>query len=150
MKLLITALASLFIFASAYADTSAAERFLLNGGINDYSMDLQTEKTHTEYRYEDRPDTCYRSVQQRVCRRVPQQCRQECRNGRCRRVCTPPRQHCYYRTVQRPYRCIRRVRIPYEVIDYRIFTRVNFEFVQPQGATPAEQFTFEMNGKLKT
>jgi hypothetical protein len=87
--------------------------FVYDGTQNSIELLLKTEKTHTEYRYENVESTCYRSEVVGY--------RTHCTGGG---YGAPP--VCWsdpiYVTV--PYACIERVRISYEVKDYDVDARV--------------------------
>lgn len=110
MKML-TAIVLLMSAICSFASTTDSRTFVYDGSQDSMSFDLNAEKTHTEYRYEQRREICYRrEVHYRtVCQNTPQG-----------RVCqTIP----HYRDV--PYTCYRTVQIPYEVFDYHVQARVN-------------------------
>jgi hypothetical protein len=147
MKRIVT----LLCFVFAFGAFAASETFTFNGAQRSNSVNLQSEKWHTEYRYERRADTCYRrefAGYRQQCRRVRTGSRCTTRNGR--RVCTPTyTRRCtrvaVYRTV--PYTCYRDVRVPYQVFDYYVDAAVNFTFGElPQGTTAREDFTVNLNG----
>lgn len=108
MKMLMSVLMMVFAM-SAFATDSQV--FVYDGSQDSIELTLNSEKTHTEYRYEQRPAICYRTVvhYRTVCQNTPQ--------GR----------HCqtipYYQQI--PYHCMQTVRIPYEVKDYDVQASVS-------------------------
>lgn len=89
---------------STFAIAQNLETIPFNGQSQLHS-ELFAVKTHTEYRYEEQPDTCYRDVfshYENVCRDIPeQQCsyepRRTCRtiSGACRTFQGQCRTHCH-------------------------------------------------------
>ena len=114
-------IATLFLSAQVFAQN--IETIPFNGQTN-FVAELFGEKTHTEYRAEQQPDTCSRQVfshYENVCHNIPQQhcsseprrtcrtvagacrtfqgqCRTHCNvvrgQRRCNRVCPPPQRRC--------------------------------------------------------
>lgn len=142
---------------SALASTIDTKTFTYDGSVNSVELLLKTEKTHTEYRVEQRQSTCYR---------------QEIAGYRT--VCTGggyygpgpiggyrgpgrpypgpgPVRSCWsepmYRTV--PYSCIQTVNTPFEVKDFDVDARVIVDVtkVSPE-ATPGETFKVTLNGDV--
>jgi hypothetical protein len=111
MKLL-AALFMLVLSMSSFA-TSSTKTFFYDGTQDSIQMLLRAEKTHTEYRYEDRQTICYRQdvFYRRYCQQTP--------SGT---ICnTVPE----YRTVSYP--CIQRVQISYQVKDYDVEATVDLD-----------------------
>lgn len=132
MKLL-TALFML-MFAVAGMASSQTKTFHFDGSQDSVAMSLRAEKTHTEYRYEQRYTMCYRQEThwQTICRPGP--------HGQ--PVCT---QTPVTRTVSYP--CWQTVSVPYEVKDYDVEASVNLSVAQlPEGATANETFKVTLDG----
>lgn len=122
MKML-SALVMLVLSMSIFA-SSESKTFYYDGSQDSIEMVLRAEKTHTEYRYEQRHTICYR---QDVFYRT--QCHSTPQGTFCRQV---P----HYRTVSYP--CIQTVRIPYEVKDYDVEANVSLDVARteiPAGET---------------
>ncbi|OUR94209.1 hypothetical protein A9Q84_18070 [Halobacteriovorax marinus] len=141
---------SFSIFASASTDDYLS--FTYSGDQNNQSFELSTEKTHTEYRYEQRAKTCYRQVLVGHDRRCHWEQVPVCRiNNRGRRVCYyEDRRVCRSYPIYRreAYTCYERVTIPFEVFDYFVDTNVhfNFEHNQDSSVAPLENFVFGITG----
>lgn len=126
--LLITVLAGFVGIASA--STRDSETITFDESGTNASVQLEAEKTHTEYRQETQARTCYRQVV------VGYQTR-----------CTQPRpdrpSQCTRIPIWRnmPYTCYVTVSVPYEVFDYH----VNASVVMDVSAAPAGMLA---NGKL--
>lgn len=130
MKML-TALVMLVLSMSVFA-SSETKTFFYDGSQDSIDMILRAEKTHTEYRYEQRRTICYRQDVfytthctsgpngQRHCRTVP-----------------------HYRTVSYP--CIETVRVGYEVKDYDVEANVSLD-VAKQGLPAGETFRVTLDG----
>jgi len=148
MKTLLVALGML-LSLNVSADTTALERVWFNGDQQVDSVELQTEKTRTEYRTVTVPSTCYRTEYRYRCTHRPPTCRSVCHPQRgCRRVCNGGGRYCRNVPVQVPYRCTRQVRESYEVFDYYVNTEANFNYDLSDilnGA--AEEFKVEVTGK---
>ena len=123
MKML-SALVMLVLSMSIFA-SSETKTFFYDGSQDSIEMVLRAEKTHTEYRYEQRHTICYRQEVyysthctsgpngQRVCRTVP-----------------------HYRTISYP--CIQTIQVPYEVKDYDVEANVSLDVAKteiPAGET---------------
>ncbi|MBC77021.1 MAG: hypothetical protein CME64_13490 [Halobacteriovoraceae bacterium] len=139
-------LIALVFSLGVFADTSAYQNFTFDGSTDYESFQLNTEKTKTEYRYERVRSTCYRTEYRRRCGTTRPHCRTVCRNGNCRRVCPPPRRVCRQVPVQVPYSCMRTVRRAYEVFDYYVDTKVNFEFSGENMSMARENFRVKVSG----
>lgn len=123
MKML-SALVMLVLSMSVFA-SSETKTFYYDGSQDSIEMVLRAEKTHTEYRYEQRHTICYRQdvYYTTHCTSTPQG----------HRVC---RQVPHYRTVSYP--CIQTVRVAYEVKDYDVEANVNLDVAKtniPAGET---------------
>ena len=132
MKLL-SALIMLMFAVSAFA-TSQTKTFFYDGTQETAMMSLRAEKTHTEYRYEQRYTTCYRqeTYWQTVCHPGPQG----------QRICT---QQPVTRTVSYP--CWQTVSVPYEVHDYFVEATVDLSFAKvAAGVTPGETIKATLDG----
>lgn len=122
-------LLGLLMSLSAFADTTEIERLWFDGTQTADQAQTRTEVTRTEYRTVTVPSTCYRTEWRTRCSTRPGQCRNRCdQNGNCRRVCTRPRRVCRQVPVQIPYRCMRTIQQPYEVLDYYVDTNINMNY----------------------
>ncbi len=175
MSLLKTLLFTLLLTLPLVSFATSGEQRTLNfdGSAEQLQVTLSGEKTHTEYRQEQVPSTCYRQVfvgYYTYCRNVPYQrctttprtCRQVCTGSgsdrTCRRVCTGGQRVCktYYRRVceQRPryrteaYTCWETVTVPYEVFDYNTQANVTvFMGSLPCNANADEDFKVNFSGE---
>ncbi len=165
----------LFILASfnSFSSTSDSESFTFDGQRSSHEINLSTEKTHTEYRWERQADTCYRRVYvgdryvcttqyRQVCRTTQQTCRTVCTgsgaNRTCRRECSgggsricrqEPYNYCRYIPQYRdePYTCYRDVQVPYEVFDYFVESKITFDLSNSRSASKAsEEFVANLEG----
>lgn len=158
MKML-TGLLTLALSCSTIASTVDMKTFVYDGSVNSVELLLRAEKTHTEYRVEQRQSTCYR---------------QEIAGYRT--ICTGggygpgpgypypgpgpyprpyprpypgPSRHCWSEPVYRsvPYSCIQTVNVPFEVKDFDVDARVIVDVtkVSPE-ITPGETFNITLNG----
>lgn len=129
MKML-TAMVMLILSISAFASTDI-KTFHFDGSQSNVSLNLFAEKTHTEYRYEQRPSVCYRTV------------------VHYETYCTPAPRQCHTRPVYRqiPYSCLETVRIPYEVKDYDVDANITLDVTALPGAVHGETFKFTLNGE---
>lgn len=132
MKLL-TAISVLMFALSAFA-TSQTKTFFYDGTQDTAMMSLRAEKTHTEYRYEQRYTTCFRQETHYETRCQP--------GPQGRPVChTIP----VTRTVSYP--CWQTVSVPYEVHDYFVEATVDLSFAKvATGATPGETIKATLDG----
>ncbi len=129
LSMLVMLVVSMTSFASSETKT-----FFYDGAQDSVELLLQAEKTHTEYRYEQRSSICYR--QQVFYRTI-------CQGGGPRggRVCrTVPE----YRTVSYP--CMETVRIGYEVKDYDVDANVKLNVINKTTLPAAEAFNVTLNG----
>lgn len=147
---------------SAVASTVDVKTFVYDGSVSSTTLLLSAEKTHTEYRMEQRQSICYRN-EFRGYRTV-------CtggygggygRPGRHPRPYPGPVGTCWtepvYVTVS--YSCIQTVSVPFEVKDYDVEARVNLDVNKLSSeATPGETFkvtltgdqlSFDVNGSKK-
>jgi hypothetical protein len=134
MKML-SAILMLILSMSSFA-SSVTKTFFYDGSQDSISMVLRAEKTHTEYRYEQRRSICYRQdvFYRNVCHRSPQ-------GGQ---ICqTIPE----YRTTSYP--CMETVRVGFEVKDYDVEANVDLN-VAPITSTlaAAETFKVTLNGDM--
>lgn len=113
--------------------SSDKQTFFYDGTQDNVFLTLQAEKTHTEYRYEDRRTICYR--QEVFYRTICQP------DGRGRRIC---RQVPQYRTISYP--CIQTIRIPYEVKDYDVEADVEIKIDSLPVETAGERFEVTLDG----
>jgi hypothetical protein len=136
---------------SALASTVDTKTFIYDGSVSTATLLLSAEKTHTEYRMEQRQSICYRN-ELRGYRTI-------CtgggygggygRTGRYPRPNPGPVGTCWsepvYVTVA--YSCIQTVSIPYEVKDYDVEARINIDIdkLSPE-ATPGETFKVTLSG----
>ena len=136
MKML-TALFMLMFAIGSFASSTDSRTFSYDGSQDSIRFDLRTEKTHTEYRYEQRHTICYRQevVYRTVCSQTPEG-----------RVCrTVP----HYRTISYP--CIQTIRIPYEVKDYDVEARVNISVEKmPVQLSRSEKLVAKLRGDSLT
>jgi len=123
MKLLASVFALSLSFASL-ADSGETKTFIYDGSQDAVELLLRGEETHTEYRYEQRRSTCYRTEVVGY--------RTVCTGGGYgphpgpgRRPYPSPR-HCRSEPVyaQVPYSCTQTVTIPYEVKDFDVEAKV--------------------------
>lgn len=143
MKLFISILA-LSISLSGLASTGETKSFTFDGSQNSADLLLKGEQTHTEYRVENIPSTCYQQVMvgyQTICT-----------GGGYGRRHPGPIRHCFQRPIYRtmPYSCIRTVRTPFEVKDFDVDAKVtlNISAVVADGAK--EKLTVSLNGDKLT
>jgi hypothetical protein len=137
----------------SYATSVDEEQVLLTHSRQTYQLQLNTEKTHTAYREETVPQTCYRQVYAGSvpeCRWVTEQI---CTRDFYGRVWCRPinRQVCYDRPVyrQEPYTCYRTVQIPYEVFDYYVTANVQMNYSQIESQSNNEMGESVINFSLK-
>lgn len=130
MKML-TAILMLVFAISSFASRDT-QTFVYDGSQDSVELNLSTEKTHTEYRWEQRPSICYRQVvhYRTVCQSTP--------HGR---QC-----HTYpvYTTV--PYSCMETVQIPYEVKDFDVEATVTINVAKLPEFASRESLVATMNG----
>jgi len=111
-------LSALFVmlFAVSAMASSETKTFFYDGSEDVAQMSLQAEQTHTEYRYEQRWTTCYRTVThyETRCYGNPPRCQ------------TVP----VTRTV--PYSCMQTVSVPYQVKDYDVDANISLSFTKPE------------------
>lgn len=134
MKLII-GLLTFTLSAFALASGGETKTFVYDGSQSSVELLLSGEKTHTEYRVEQRRSICYRTEYHH---------RTACTGGGHR----GPR-HCHTETFPRTvaYPCIETVRIPYEVHDYYTSAKVvlNVKNLSNE-ATPGERFRVSLHG----
>ncbi len=144
MKMIVGLLSLALSFASI-ASSGETKTFTFDGTQNSVELLLKGEKTHTEYRYENRQTTCYRTdiVGYRT-------------------VCTGtgpgypgpgprpyPGRSCYQQPIYRQvaYPCTQTIQIPYTVKDYDVDARVIIDVTKASEATtPGEKFVVTLNG----
>lgn len=122
---------AMLIFSLSALATSQTKTFTFDGSQPSVLLSLRAEETHTEYRYEQRWGTCFRTVVDY------------------RTVCTGgPTPTCHTQTYTRqvPYSCLQTVRIPYEVKDYDVEANVNLNVTAVPGAAHGETFKVTLNG----
>ena len=151
MKILIV-FVSLVMSAFSVARTPDVKTFVYDGTQSSVELILRGEKTHTEYRYEDYPDTCSRTEMagyRTVCTGGGSmtQCHPGPHGPICRTV--PGARYCHqepmYRTVYYP--CTRTRQISYEVKDYDVEARVIVDVTKlSQEATPGETIKVTLSG----
>lgn len=142
---------------SAFASTGESRTFIYDGSLDSTELLLKGEKTHTEYRVEDVPSTCYR--------REVVGYTTVCRGGHYGPYPRPypyPGPHypgpypypqgCYQSPIYReiPYSCVRTVRTPFEVKDFDVDARVNLTVTRNGEALPKEKFTVSLKGDVLT
>jgi len=132
MKLLLATLSLIFAF-SASAETRT---FFYNGSQNSAELQLRSEETHTEYRYEQRQNICHRQevVYRTICQNTP-------RGRQCH-------QQPHYRTVSYP--CWQTVSIPYQVKDFDVEANVNLTIENSSGLSAGENFKLNLDGNRLT
>lgn len=138
----------------AVASTVDIKTFVYDGSVSSTTLLLSAEKTHTEYRMEQRQSICYRNEfrgHRTVCTGgygggygggYPHP-------GRHPRPHPGPMRSCWsepvYVTVSYP--CIQTVSVPYEVKDYDVEARVNLDVNKLSSeATPGETFKVTLSG----
>jgi hypothetical protein len=125
---LATFLLSLNSFASSQTKT-----FFFDGSQSSVMMTLQAEKTHTEYRLEQRRSTCQRTV-------VDYQT--ICSGGPVPQCTTRPVTRVIY------YPCTITVSVPYEVKDYDVEAKVNLDVTAFPGGAHSDTFKVTLDGDL--
>lgn len=143
MKMLVGLLSLALSFASV-ASTGETKTFTYDGTQNSVELILKGEKTHTEYRYEERRTTCYRTdiVGYRTV----------CRGGGYGGPRGPrpyPGRSCYRQPIYRQvaYPCSQTVQIPYEVKDFDVEARVIVDVTKlPEAVTTGETFKVTLHG----
>lgn len=151
MKMLVSFLAFALSFATL-ASSGEEKTFVYDGSQNSVELLLRGEKTHTEYRYEDYPDTCSRTEMagyRTVCTGggPMTQCHHGPHGPICRTI--PGPRYCHqepmYRTVYYP--CTKTRKISFEVKDYDVEARVIVDVTKlsPE-ATPGETIKVTLNG----
>jgi hypothetical protein len=148
MKLM-TAILGLVMSTMLYAGQGETRQFSYDGSQNEFEFILRGAQTHTEYRVEQVPDTCYRTVfmgYRTVCNGGPY-----CPIGRpgCYNY---PGRTCHQQPVYRTeaYRCMRTVSIPYEVEDYKTEAKVQFSFNVADNISANERFIIKLEGENLT
>jgi hypothetical protein len=137
----------MLLVSSVFASSTDMREFVFDGTNQSLDFELDTSKTHTEYRYEDRLSTCFRRVFIGYQRRCYDTVRRVCDSeGRCRnvrsRVC---RDVAIYR--REAYTCTITVRVPIEVFDYNVKTFATIDFDElPDGASALENFKLSVTG----
>ena len=153
MKMFVGLLSLVLSFASV-ASSGETKTFTFDGTQNSVELLLKGEKTHTEYRYENHTTTCYRSEivgYQTICtggygggypypgpRPYPSP-----------RPYPGPGRTCYQQPIYRqvPYTCTETVKIPFEVKDFDVDTRVLIDVTNlSTEATPGEKFVVTLLG----
>ena len=148
MKMLVGLLCLALSFASI-ASSGETKTFTYDGTQNSVELLLRGEKTHTEYRYEQRTTTCYRTEIVGY-----------------RTICTTngggypgpgprpgprpqPGRTCYQQPIYRQiaYPCTQTIQIPYEVKDFDVDARVIVDVTNLTGlATAGEKFVVTLQG----
>lgn len=134
MKLL-SAIIMLVLSLGAFASRDI-QQFTFDGSQTSTTLSLRADKTHIEYRYEQRHEICYRRVvhYSTVCQNTPQG-----------RVC---HQVPHYRDI--PYSCVRTVQIPYEVFDYHVEANVSLNISALPEVRHNETFKATLDGDRLT
>jgi hypothetical protein len=141
MKMLI-GLLSLAISFSTLGSSGETKTFIYDGSAPSVQMILKGEKTHTEYRIEDRRTTCFRTEfagYRTICTGGPSGPR-------------GPRgpRNCYQQPVYRQvaYSCIEQVRIPFEVKDFDVDANVMIDVSKLTSVmtSASEKFIVTLNG----
>lgn len=133
----IVGLLSLALSFVSIASSGETKTFNYDGSQNSVELLLKGEKTHTEYRYENRQTICYRTVTvyRTVC---------STHNGP-----RGPIRQCYQQPYyhQQAYSCMQTIQIPYEVKDYDVDARIIVDVTNLTGvATTGEKFAVTLNG----
>jgi len=144
MKMLVGLLSIALSFA-AIASSGETKTFTYDGTQNSIELLLKGDKTHTEYRYENRNTICYRTeiVGYRTV------CSGGGYPGPGPRPGPRPPQNCYSQPIYRnvSYPCVETVRIPYEVKDFDVDARVIVDVTNLTGvATSGEKFVVTLQG----
>lgn len=155
MKFLVTVL-SLAMSLSTLASSGETKTFVYDGSQNSIELLLRGEKTHTEYNYETRQTTCYRTEvvgYRTICSSemnalpprhpVPRPMPRPMPHPR------PYPRYCrtvpVYGTVAYP--CTQTVPVPYEVKDYDVDAKVVLDVTKlPEAVTAGEKFTVKLLG----
>ena len=146
MKMLV-GLLFLAISFTSIASTGESKTFTYNGTQNSVELILRGEKTHTEYRYENRTVTCYRTEivgYRTICTGGPGPGPGPGYPGP-----RPYPRNCYQEPVYRQiaYPCTQTVQIPYEVKDFDVDARVLISVSNLSAAsTPGENFIVNLQG----
>lgn len=120
----------LILSSMAFSDTSDMKTIRVGNDMPNNIVELLTEKTRIEQRTVVVNSTCSRTEYQYRCHNQPPICRNECRNGYCRRVCYPGRRVCSNIPVRVNYPCQRTETRQVEVFDHYVNTSVklNLDF----------------------
>lgn len=154
MKMFIGVLALCFSLTGV-ASTGETKTFIYDGSQDSAELLLRGEKTHTEYKVEDVPSTCYRQEivgYQTICsgggyygggfpRRYPG----PYYPGPYHRTCW---QNPIYRQVA--YSCIRTIRTPFEVKDFDVDTKVTLNVTKINAEASVEKFNVTLLGDQLT
>ena len=143
-------IALLILFSSNSFSAQSKKSFIYQGSRSTVDFELESEKTHIEYRREYREQICYRPVyvgHRPYCyTRVVNYCSRDIYG---RPYCRPVRrQFCesrpYYEN--QAYRCTKPTTVPVEVKDFDVLGKftVNFSEV-PDDITPNETFEMTLN-----
>ncbi len=157
MKLFFSVIA-LCVSLSGLASTGETKTFNYDGSQDSVDLLLKGEKTHTEYKVEDVPSTCYRQEivgYSTICtgggyygpgRGYPGPGYPRPYPGPY--YPSPYPQTCYQQPIYRqiPYSCIRTVRTPFEVKDFDVDTKVTLTIVKASSEASLEKFTVSLNG----
>ena len=148
MKMFVGLLSLALSFASI-ASSGETKTFTYDGTQNSVELLLKGEKTHTEYRYEQRQTTCYRTETVGY--------RTICTGGSGPGYPGPrpgpgypqPGRNCYREPIYRQvaYPCTQTIQIPYEVTDFYVDARVIVDVANLTGvSTPGEKFIVTLQG----
>lgn len=147
MKLLL-GLTSLILSTGLFASTVDTATFIYDGSRDSVELVLNAEKTHTEYRTEERPSTCYRQEfmgYRTVCSGGYGGGGHPRRGGGWRGGARSCWSQPVYRRVA--YSCMQSVTISYEVKDYDVDARVIVDVTNLSSATtPGETFKVTLKG----
>jgi hypothetical protein len=144
MKLFFGLMSLVMSFASV-ASSGETKTFFYDGSRPSVELILRGEKTHTEYRYETRPGTCFRTeiVGYRTI----------CTGGPGPGPRPGPRPYpgggnCWREPIYRQvaYSCPQTVQIPYEVKDYDVEARLIIDVTKMSDVAANETFTATLNG----
>jgi hypothetical protein len=147
MKKLITASITLALSFASFATSTST--FFYNGSNATFNDVLNGEESHTEYRYESRPSTCYRneiSGYTTVCYGAGYHGGYYVPRGRRGGYFNPGisyRRSCFndpiYSTV--PYSCDETIKIPYTVKDFDVVANIKLNVINNSEKSAAETIT---------
>lgn len=142
---------TLALSMGAIASTIDYQTFTYDGSQNSTELILKTEKTHTEYRYEDYRTTCHRTEYRFETRCYPGNVRTSCLPTTAGPVCRTYREPTRCERVNVPYTvsysCTQTRSIPYEVKDYDVEARVIVDVTNTSSeSTSGENIKVKLTG----